>query len=58
MNDLMELVETLLFYDPCLVREYGKWCRRNGVSYAGAFKVDAFISGNFMDPLDRKEMSR
>ncbi|MBW2008921.1 MAG: hypothetical protein JRJ16_12980 [Deltaproteobacteria bacterium] len=54
----MELVETLLFYDPCLVREYGKWCRRNGVSYAGAFKVDAFISGNFMDPLDRKEMSR
>ena len=58
MNDLRELGETLSFHDPRLVREYGKWCRRNRVSYAGAFKVDPFISDNFMDPLDRKEVSK
>jgi len=57
MNDLEELGETLLFHDPCLLREYGRWCRRNGVHYAGTFKVDPFMSANFINALDRKEMN-
>ena len=58
MNDLRELGETLLFHDPRLLREYSKWCRRNGLPYAGTFKVDPFISDYSMGPSDRKEVSR
>ncbi len=57
MGDLMELGEMLLFHDPSLLREYGKWCKRNGISCLGTFKVDPFMVNDSMDKLVRKEVT-
>jgi len=56
MDDLKEQGETLLFHDPCILREYSKWCRRNGVDYSGTYKVDPFMHvGQLHKPIGKEE---
>ncbi len=53
MHELRELGEMVVFHDPSLVREYKRWCKRNGIDFWGTFMVGPSVSLGFLAHLEQ-----
>ncbi len=44
IEELRDLGEIMVFHDPCLLREYRRWCKRNRIDFWGTLLVSPSVS--------------
>ncbi|RLB39454.1 MAG: hypothetical protein DRH12_11500 [Deltaproteobacteria bacterium] len=48
MNELLELGEILIIHDPSVLREYGRWCRKNCISSTGTYELSPHLCNELL----------
>jgi len=55
INELEELGEKIMFHDPSILREYGKWCKKNRIPYVGTYKTSLYLCPELLNQIKQQD---